>query len=191
MNRGSNGSSELVSKLESKTGQMDQETAAAARFNGTEIGANALERSKGLAKEISNEADAFNPAAIAAKKGLTGRAAGMAAFYGGSQDPANTEKLQKFSNLYSMVAGRQMQQPKIQKPAEPGPVGNKPSHQGALQTKANIDSRGQSSRGDRLQGVTPLDHMLRSGQIDLDTYYKAQSDQDLYGQLLKKNGYGA
>lgn len=115
----------------------------------------------------------------------------MAAFYGGSTDPANTEKLQKFSNLYSMIAGRSAQQPKIQKPAEPGPVGNKPTYQESQQTKANTDARGQSSRGDRIQSVTPLDQLLRTGKIDLDTYYKAQSNPDMYAELMKKNGYGA
>lgn len=140
---------------------------------------------------MSNQADAFNPAANAAKNGLTGRAAGVAAFYGGSTDPANTEKLQRFSNLYSMIAGRQAQQPKIQKPAEPGPVGNKPTYQQSQQTKTNTDARGQASRGDRIQGITPLDQLLRTGKIDLDTYYKAQSNPDMYAELMKKNGYGA
>lgn len=136
--------------------------------------------------DISNQVDAFNPAANAAKNGLTGRAAGMATFYGGSTDPANTQKLQKFSNLYSTIAGRQHTQPKMQNPMEPGGVVKRTTQQDVdMASRDKINSNGQSSRGDRVQNVAPLDHMLRTGAIDLDTYYKAQGDEALYARLMK------
>ena len=126
-----------------------------------------------------------------AQKGLTGKAAGMGTFYGGSADPSNTAKLQKFSNLYSMVAGPQMQKPMPVKPVEPGPVVKPPSHQDAQTAADNIHNTSRGERGDRISGVTPLDYLLKTGKIDLETYYKAQNDTNVYGQVLKKNGYGS
>ncbi len=126
-----------------------------------------------------------------AQKGLTGKAAGMGTFYGGSADPSNTAKLQKFSNLYSMVAGPQMQKPMPVKPVEPGPVVKPPSHQDAVAASDKVRGNSNAERGDRITGVTPLDYLLKTGKIDLETYYKAQNDTSVYGQVLKKNGYGS
>mgnify|MGYP007007269431 CR=1 FL=1 len=189
-NRGSNGQQELADKLQNDSKQVAANQTAADRFNGSAAGISAQNAASEGAKAISNEADSWNPANNASKYGLTGRAAGAAAFYGGSQDPANTERLKKFSNLYSVVAGRQQQQPKPLIPQEPGAVGRTPTQRETdTAAEVSINKNGNGQRGDRTRNVAPLDYLLRSGAIDLDSYYKAQGDDALYAKLMKENGY--
>jgi hypothetical protein len=189
-NRGPNGQQELADKLEKDSKLVAADSAVADRFNGSETGLSAQARASEGAKAISNEADSWNPANNASKYGLTGRAAGATAFYGGSQDPANTDRLKKFSNLYSVVAGRQQQQPKPLIPQEPGAVGRTPTRRETdMASEGSINKNGNGQRGDRTRNVAPLDYLLRSGAIDLDSYYKAQGDDALYAKLMKENGY--
>ena len=110
MNRGENAGDKLAGELSEEEGHFNKaKNAAEARWASGDIasGNDVLERAKGKAREISDRADAFNPAVAARKQGLAGQAAGVASFYGGQTSEANTQNLQRFRNLYSTVAGMQ------------------------------------------------------------------------------------
>ena len=191
MNRGENAGDKLAGELSEEEGHFNKaKNAAEARWASGDIasGNDALERAKGKAREISDRADAFNPAVAARKQGLAGQAAGVASFYGGQTSEANTQNLQRFRNLYSTVAGMQGRAIPVPQPKGPsvGPPRTK-QHIDDLERNRNIAER-QPIKGDRIVGKTELDYLLGKEQISLEDYYKAQNNPEFYAELMRKHG---
>lgn len=196
MNRGENAGDKLAGELSEEEGHFNKaKNAAEARWASGNIasGNDALERAKGKAREISDRADAFNPAVSARKQGLAGQAAGVASFYGGQTSEANTQNLQRFRNLYSTVAG--MQGRAIPVPESKGPsFGREPMPLTRQQDEARTENTNRRVRQVagrnkvEISARNTLDDLFKSEKITMEEYYKAQENPAFYEQLMRRFG---
>ena len=196
MNRGENAGDKLAGELSEEEGHFNKaKNAAEARWASGDIasGNDALERAKGKAREISDRADAFNPAVAARKQGLAGQAAGVASFYGGQTSEANTQNLQRFRNLYSTVAGMQGRAIPVPEPKGPS-VGREPMpltrQQDEVRT-GNTNRRVREVAGRNkveISARNTLDDLFKSEKITMEEYYKAQENPAFYEQLMRRFG---
>lgn len=135
------------------------------------------------AQDISNRAQNFSVQGEALKNGASGYQSGIEGFYAGSNNP-NVAKINSYSNIYQNMMGSMP--PTTHASNTPSNVISKPNITQAVADKQNVDriNAGHNGvKGNKVDMMNNLDWLLKTGRIDAEEYYKAQSDPEYYAQI--------
>lgn len=144
-----------------------------------------INKSLSTGADISNRTQNFSVENDALKKGQSAYQAGITGFYAGSSNP-NIEKIRSYGNLYSQLQGMNKPSRLPENRAAPKAAESPKNLRYANYQEDRTGTDAKNTTGNRdIVSIDNLTWMLKTGRINQEQFYAAQSDPELYNKLVR------